>query len=72
MKKNYDQSFEINDNPKWSYIPDHAYRTLIIGGLGSGKINLLLNLVKYQGPDIDKKLFVLQRSIELKYELIIN
>lgn len=34
--------------------------------MGSGKINLLLNLVKYQGPDIDKKLFVLQRSIEIK------
>ena len=24
-------------NLKWSYIPDHPYRMLIIGGSGSGK-----------------------------------
>ena len=24
---------------KWSYIPDHPYRILIIGGSGSGKTN---------------------------------
>ena len=39
---NYDQSAEINHNSNWSYIPDHPYRTLIIGGLGSGKTNMLL------------------------------
>ena len=33
-------------NEKWPYISDHAYRTLIIGGYGSGKINTLLNLIK--------------------------
>ena len=33
-------------NEKWSYISDHAYRTLIIGGSGSGKINTLLSLIK--------------------------
>ena len=42
--KNYDQSIEINHNPSWIYIPDHSYRILIIGGLGSGKTNVLLNL----------------------------
>ena len=26
---------------KWPYIPDHLYRTLIIGGSGSGKTNAL-------------------------------
>ena len=26
-------------NPKWSYIPNHPYRILIIGGSGSGKTN---------------------------------
>ena len=26
-------------NPNWPQIPDHAYRILIIGGLGSGKMN---------------------------------
>ena len=33
--KNYDQSVERNHNPHWSYIPDHSYRILIIGGSGS-------------------------------------
>ena len=33
--KNYDQSVEINHNPKWPYIPEHPYETFIIGGLES-------------------------------------
>ena len=37
----------------WPYIPDHQYRILIIGGSGSEKTNLLLNLIENQ-PDIDK------------------
>ena len=40
-------------NEKWSYIPDHQYRLLIIGGSGSGKTNALPNLIKEQ-DDIDK------------------
>ena len=35
-------------NLKWSYIPDHAYRILIIGGSGSGKANALLYLINNQ------------------------
>ena len=38
--KNYDESAEINHNPNWPYI-------LIIGGLGSTKTNVLLNLIKH-------------------------
>ena len=43
----------VNDNnkklnEKWSYIPDHPYRILIIGGSGSGKTNMLLNLINEQ------------------------
>ena len=34
------------------YIPDQPYRTLIIGGSGSGKANALLNLNNQ--PDVDK------------------
>ena len=34
-------------------IPDHLYRILIIVGSGSGKTNVLLNLIENQ-PDIDK------------------
>ena len=47
-----------NENKKehiwpWSYIPDHPYRILIIGGSGTGKTNALLNLINNQ-QDIDK------------------
>ena len=45
--KNYDQSVEISHNPNWPYIPDHPYRILNIGGSGSGKTNVLLNLIKH-------------------------
>ena len=33
-----------NDNPNWPYISAHPFRILIIGGSGSGKINVILNL----------------------------
>ena len=46
MTKNFYQSVEINHNPNWFYILDHPYRILIIGGLGSRKTNVLLNLIK--------------------------
>ena len=52
--KNYDQSIEINHNKKWSYIPNHPYRILIISYSGSGKTNVLLNLINPQRPDINK------------------
>ena len=54
MMKKYNQLVEINYNPSWSHIPDHPYRILIIHGSGSGKNNVLLNLVKHQRLDIDK------------------
>ena len=44
--KNYDESVEKSHNLNWPYIPDHLYRILIIGGLGSAKANVLLNLIK--------------------------
>ena len=72
MMKNYDQSVEINRNPKWSYIPDHAYRILIIGGSGSGKTNVLLNLIKNQRPDIDKIYSYVKDPFESKYQLLIK
>ena len=33
-------------NKKLTYIPDHVYIILIIGGSESGKTNALLNLIK--------------------------
>ena len=47
-------------NKKWSYIPDHPYKILVIGRSGSGKTNTLLNLINEQ-EDIDKNLFVCKR-----------
>ena len=70
--KNYDQSVEINHNPNWSYIPDHSYRILIIGGSGSGKTNVLLNLLKHQQPDIDKIYLYVKDLFDSKYQLLIN
>ena len=48
MMKNYDESVEINLNLNWLYFPGHPYKILIIGGLGSGKTNMLLNLIRHQ------------------------
>ena len=57
MMKNYDKSVKINHNPNWPYVPDHPYRILVIGGSGSGKTNVLLNLIKKQQPNIYKIYF---------------
>ena len=52
MKQYYNNKYkndQLNDyvnenktthNKNWSYISDHLYRILIIGGSGSGKTNL--------------------------------
>ena len=39
-------------SPNWPYILDHPYGILIIGSSGSGKTNVLLNLINNQ-PNID-------------------
>ena len=57
----YTNENKVNHNPNWPYIPDHPYIILIIEGSGSGKTNMLLNLINNQ-PDIDK-IFVCKRSI---------
>ena len=72
MMKNYYQSVEINHNPNWPYIPDHPYRILIVVGSGSSKTNLLLNLIKYQRPDIDKIYLYVKDPFESKYQSLIN
>ena len=58
-------------NKNWPYIPDHPYRILIIGGSGSGKTNLLLNLIENQ-PDIDKIYLYAKDPYESKYQYLIN
>ena len=56
---------------KWSYIPDHSYRILIIGGSGSGKTYTLLNLINEQ-RDIDKIYLYAKDLSESNYEHLIN
>ena len=58
-------------NENWPYIPDYPYRILIIGGSGSGKANLLLNLIENQ-PDIDKMYLYTKDPYESKYQYLIN
>ena len=50
---NYVSENRTEHNRNWPYTPDHLYRILIIGGSGSGKTNLFLNMINNQ-PDIDK------------------
>ena len=50
---------------------DHPYRILIIGGSGSGKTNLLLNLIENQ-PDIDKMYLYAKDLYESKYQFLTN
>ena len=72
MMKNYDTAVKINHNPNSSYIPDQPYRILIIGGSKSRKSNMLLNLMKYQRPEIDKIYLCVKDLFESKYQFLIN
>ena len=58
-------------NRNWPCIPDTLYRILIIGGSGSGKTNVLLNLIENQ-PDIDKIYLYAKDPYEAKYQYLIN
>ena len=68
---NYVSENKTEHNKNWLYTPDHPYRILIIGGSGSGKTNVLLNLIKNQ-PDIDKIHFHAKDPYEAKYQYLIN
>ena len=68
---NYTNENKTKHNKKWPYIPDHPYRILIIGGSGSGKTNLLLNLIEDQ-PDIDKIYLSAKDPYEANYQCLIK
>ena len=61
-------------NSKWLYIPDHPYRLLTIGGSGSRKTNVLLNLIREQDSDvlIDKIYLYAKDLNEPKHQLLIK
>ena len=67
----YASENKTEHNRSWPHIPDHPYRILIIGGSGSGKTNVLLNLIESQ-PDIDKIYLCAKDSYEAKYQYLIN
>ena len=67
--KNFDDIIKENKtvhNKNWPYIPDHPYRILIIGGSGSGKTYVLLNLIENQ-PDINKIYLYTKDPYEAKH-----
>ena len=68
---NYVNENKTKHNKNWPYIPDHPYRILIIGGSGSGKTNVLLNLIEKQ-PDIDKIYLYAKDLYEAKYQYLIK
>ena len=67
----YTNENKIEHNSEWPYIPDHPYRTLIVGSSGSGKTNALLNLINNQ-LDIDKIYLYAKDPYEAKYQYLIN
>ena len=69
-------NFDVNENKtehnkNWPYALYHPYRILIIGGPGSAKTNVLLNLIENQ-PDIDKIYLHTKNPYETKYQYLIN
>ena len=69
-------NFDVNENKtehnkNWPYTLYHPYRILIIGGPGSAKTNVLLNLIENQ-PDIDKIYLHTKNPYETKYQYLIN
>ena len=68
---NYANENRTEHNKNWPYIPDHPYKILIIGGSGSGKTNLLLDLIEKQ-PDIDQIYLYAKDPFESKYQYLIN
>ena len=43
-----------------------------MGGSGSGKTNLLQNVIKHQRSDVDKTCLYLKEQFETKYQLVFN
>ena len=68
---NYVNENKTEHNKNWPYTPDHPYRILIIGGSGSAKTNVLLNLIQNQS-DIDKIYLYTKDLYEAKYQHLIN
>ena len=69
--KNFDELDKINQNPNQLYNSEDHYRILIIRGSGSGKTNVLLNLIKHQ-LDLDKIQLSVKDTYKSKDHLLIK
>ena len=58
-------------NLNWPEIPDRLHKILIVGGSGSEKTNVLLNLINHE-PDIDKICLYVKDPNEAEFQLLIN
>ena len=67
----YTNENKTENNSKRPHIPDNPYRTLLIGGSGSGKTNALLNLVNNQ-PNIEKIYLYAKDPYKAKYQYLTN
>ena len=56
-------------NPNLIEISDHPYRILLVGGSGSGKTNLLLNLTNKENINF---ILYAKALYEAKYQLLIT
>ena len=65
---NYVNENKTKHNKNSPYIPDHPYRILIIRGSGSGKANLLLNLIENHQTMIK---YICMQKIHMKQNIII-
>ena len=61
----FDDIIKKYHNPNWPKILDDPYRISIIGGSGSGKTNLLFNLINRQ-PDTDRILMKFRSKFKFK------
>ena len=68
---NYISENKTEHNSRWPYIPDDLYRMLTIGDSGSGKTNVLLNLINNQ-VHTDKIYLYAKNPYEKKNEFLIN
>ena len=67
----YANQNKTEQNKNQPYTSHHPYRIVIIGGPGSGKTKVLLNLRENQ-PDIDKIYLYAKDPYEAKYQYLIN
>ena len=67
----YTNENRTEHNKNWPHTRDKPYRLLIIGDSGSGKTNVLLNLIE-DHIDIDKIYLYVKDPYKAKYQHLIN